>query len=318
MKFCVSCGSQLDNGAKFCVKCGASQPETKQETGSSIHPEIQVNNQATSQPQSSQDQPVNPMGSFQQESTQQPHMNQASENGPSTTQTINEALKNNENIQQIKSQSKNYFGWLVSNTKNPQIGKTTNSPIFGLVNYGLLALITTLTLYRITYLSITSLIVSGLMDDLGFPLFFETLIGLLILLIMPVLVVYIVADKIYHDSVTFLQAFDRVFAPISLAIFISFTALILSLLLGIKGFIFWLIIIPFGLVSYSYAGNIWVTTDQTQNKNRFYTSVITFIIAAIFFFIAFLIAGGIFGEGILSILSQGIESTIDSLFYPFN
>ncbi|MDO4457459.1 MAG: zinc ribbon domain-containing protein [Ligilactobacillus murinus] len=59
-KFCMSCGQQLDAGAKFCPYCGATQPTEAPNT------QAQGGNQPVGQPQQPQTPPVQPNPNTQQ------------------------------------------------------------------------------------------------------------------------------------------------------------------------------------------------------------------------------------------------------------
>ncbi len=71
-KFCMSCGQQLDAGAKFCPYCGATQPTEAPNTQAQGG-----NSQPVGQPQTPQTPPVQPNPNMQQgyqQAPQQPGM----------------------------------------------------------------------------------------------------------------------------------------------------------------------------------------------------------------------------------------------------
>lgn len=280
MKFCSKCGNEIKEGAKFCPACGAQQG--------------QVSNNGVEPVQ--QPTPVEPVEQPTQQSVP------PKEEGPQFN--FNEQILNNEKVQQFTVESKNYFKWLNKNIAKPQVTISTDLPIFGLINYILILLFSSLAFSRGMLSS-----VSYYFNEAAFPLVFEIILSFACYLVVGVLVVYILSDKIYKTKTSFIQAFDKVFAPASLAVYVSFASFIFSLLMNGSSLLFTVLLFtPFLLVNLSVMINIYHTKDTTGKRNRYYVSMLAIVVYSIIMFIVFIMISNL----VFSAVSNSFN--IDRLF----
>lgn len=283
MKYCTQCSEEIKQEAKFCPFCGGEQIEVIPENKQTSNFEQQViNNQIYQKP-----------------------LEEAPQTFEKIHSSLNEQLKNNEKIQQITAESKNYFGWLNENIIRPKSALSTNNPLFGFVNYILISLFFSLTfshnIVRPAY---------SYVEDKIFPLFFEVFFATALMLIIGVSIVYLTADKVYKNKTSVLQSFDKVFAPASLAVYISLGAFIfMKLMSSVSLLSILLMLSPFLLVNLSVSINIFFTPDKTEQKNRYYTTLLILFI----YFILSMVVIFILGDILASTLIGSLESILSFL-----
>lgn len=257
MSNCCHCHQEIKEGSMFCPLCGKEQIAAS----SNMH---------SSEERSS-------VQSFEQ-----------------IQSTFNQQIKSNEKIQQLTTESKNYFGWLNENVKSPKALKNTNNPLFSFINFCLISLFFSL--------AFSGGVIAPTMyySDKWFPYFFEVLLAIVLILLIGVLVVYVTTSQIYKEKITFLQAFDRVYAPASIAVYISLAALVFSVLMSTYSVVFSLLLfIPIILVNISVSINIYATPDKTQKINRYYATLLilsghVILTTVVFFIIGDTIAANVF------------------------
>lgn len=215
MKYCIQCGKEIKNEAKFCPACGKNQ--------------IQVTTEAMT-------------------------VESVLEKGVQLQSNLNEQLKNNQTVQQLTKESKNYFSWL-----NTQIrGKNKQSiPMFGVVNFLLLIVLNSLAVSR----SILS--ISGHTDETPLSLFIESLLMMGIYYFIFVLVYFFMVNKLFQTKIVFTEAFDALFSPASLTVYISLFAVLLSFMPGEYSYMFviGLVFLSALLISFSFAESLWHRSD---------------------------------------------------------
>lgn len=145
----------------------------------------------------------------------------------------------------------------------------------------------------------------------NFPALFELFLWLAGNFLVVVGVNFFVARLFYQEPITFLESFDRIFAPASIAIYLSVALLLFSFVVnaGTIALFFILFCLVLLLLNLSFYGNIWLTEDQTQQKNRYYVSLVavllqwglTFLVSWIF----------------LSMVLEKVGSNLESIFNQF-
>lgn len=348
MKFCINCGKEIKDKVKFCPFCGAEQKEIKtviepveqkevseeiiitpEEMTEVIEPvaentEEMIVEESVEQPQPEPVQPIEPTQQTTQE--QQANYYQQPNNhyqGNSNQQQNNHyqgnpnqqqqgSFINQEKMNQLTDNSKNYFSYLNKNMAKPNIGGRNTNNYFGVVSYVLIALFSSLAISHSIGKAV-SFGTRGLADS-SFPMFLQLFLLLLVTQLISVTTVFVLSGKIFHEETSFLDSFDRVYAPISLAVYTSLLAFVLSFISAI-GFSFLFVIallLTYFLTSISFVANLWVSVNHTQ-KNKFYWTIGVIIVSFIVQVIVGFMLGDIIGTSIMDIFSNITGNITDSL-----
>lgn len=308
MKYCGECGKEIKEDAKFCPFCGAKQlGQTDQEevskttnldsnTGSQEamtdeQPQIKTIRNETVQ--ESQTESVAPQPSV--ESNQESLGNQPSATQPDQTTNTGfsaEQLKNNETVQQLSKNGKNYLNYLNKNIRKPKIGQN-EAGLFGLINFILITLFSGLAISH----AWSPLLQYGTSNASAFPYAIQLILWIGLSLFTSVLVIFVVSTQVYKRAMTFLEAFEWVFAPNSLSVYVSLFAFFMSFLVKGDSQIFYLFfMVPFVLTNISYMGSLWELPTKENQKNKFYITVLSVVVGAIIIFVVSRIFGGMIVE----------------------
>lgn len=180
---------------------------------------------------------------------------------------------------------KGYFSQLGQTMIHPPLEKTEANPWLGIINFVLIALFYALALSRSVGQVFSSIFnsfghygVYFIQDLRPFPFFFGFLIGIVLLQLVAVLIYWGFAFGIMHEKMNFQQAFNRIFAPLSLLVPISLLAFLFTLVGGlISAFGFLLILLHFAFIRYSFHANIWLV-ENPRKHNRFYITLIPVVL----------------------------------------
>ena len=284
MKTCTNCGKEIKDQVKFCNFCGKEQVIEKVITNENIRQTDDSINQQ-------QDTQTNQ----QQQNYQQPNT---------------APILNQEKVTQLTNRSKNYFSYINKNIKNPIIGKDNKDGYFGLISYALICIFSGLAISH----AIGKLMSLTGFSETAFPMFLQITLLLLCSQVVNVLTVYLLSAKIFHTKMSFVDTFETMYAPISLAVYISFLALILSFIstIGIGLLFFICLIITFFFTSISYVANLWSAQNYTQKRNKFYWTIGAIIIGGILQFLVSIILSDILGTSMMDIIQKMIQSSVQS------
>lgn len=300
MKKCSNCGKEIKDHVKFCNFCGQEQQgnvtEIVTETvvshdekpsiqGEGIHHTNQSNQhqQFHQETQNNQQQPYN--------------------QGP---------IINQQAVNQLTNRSKNYFSYINKNIKQPIIGKSNQDGYFGLINYVLICVFTGLAISH----AIGKVIGITGYSESSFPMFLQITLLLLCSQLVNVVTVYLLSGKIFNNNMSFMDTFDRMYAPIGLAIYVSFAALLLSFIsaIGIGLLFFICLILTFFLTSVTYVANLWVTNNQSSKRNTFYWTMGAIIFGGLLQLLVSIVLSDILGTSMMNIIQQMIDSSVSKFF----
>ena len=177
---------------------------------------------------------------------------------------------------ELANKSRNYFNFLNQNVAHPQVGLTSDRGFFGLLNFSLVTLLLSLALSHGFARGFN--LVAAYTGN--FPVLFELILWLGGCLFALVAVNFFAARLAYQEAVSFLESFDRIFAPASLAVYVSLALLLFSLIVNPGTMLLFLLIFGFCvlLVNLSFYGNLWRNEDLTTQRNRYYVNVIAILI----------------------------------------
>lgn len=299
MKRCSNCGKEIKDHVRFCNFCGQEQNHTitgsieetvvSHDDMSEIHGESYSN---TNKQKNSTDQ-------FQQTSNSQ-------------QQYTKEPIINQQAVNQLSRRSKNYFSYVNKNIKKPIIGKVNQDGYFGLISYILICVFTGLAISH----AIGKVIGLTGYSESSFPMFLQITLLLLCSQLVNVFTVYLLSGKIFNNKLSFMDTFDRMYAPIGLAIYVSLAALILSFVstIGIGLLFFICLIFTFFLTGVTYVANLWVTTNQTHKRNTFYWTIGAIILGGLLQLLVSIVLSDILGTSMMSVIQQMIDSSVGKFF----
>ena len=204
MNNCNRCGKEVKKEAKFCPACGQSQIT---ESGVTKSGETVL------------------------------------EKSVQLQQNLNEQLKKNQTVQQLKKESKNYFRWLNAQIKGENTVQIKTIPIFGVVNFLLLIVLNSIAISR----SVAEIRYSK-----------EIVLLLSAYFFVFILLFFLIMNKLLKKDVSFLTAFGWLFSPASLAVYVSlFSVLIAFLVTNSFQIVAGLFFLSALIVSLSFTDNIW-------------------------------------------------------------
>ncbi|MFY8329663.1 zinc-ribbon domain-containing protein [Vagococcus carniphilus] len=321
MKFCINCGKEIKDKVKFCPFCGAEQKEVTIVTEPVVEKVVneEVNNEKeqpiveTKAPSEEVAQPEQPV-----EQPSQPTINQENQQSSQQQQPNNEQQAplisiNHGSVNQLTDNSKNYFSYLNKNIAKPNIGGQNTNGYFGLVSYVLISLFSSLAISH----SIGKAVRFGTMGyaDSSFPLLIQLFLLILVTQLISVTTVYVLSAKIFREEISFLDSFDRVYAPISLAVYTSLFAFVLSFVstIGLSFLFVVVLLFTYFLTNASFVANLWVSQNQTQ-RNKFYWTIGVIIVSFIVQIIVGIMLGDIIGTSIAEIISNVTDSFTPRMF----
>lgn len=321
MKFCINCGKEIKDKVKFCPFCGAEQKEVSTVTEPVVEKVVneEVNDEKeqpiveTKVPSEEVVQPEQPV-----EQPSQPTMNQENQQSSQQQQPSNEQQAplisiNHGSVNQLTDNSKNYFSYLNKNIAKPNIGGQNTNGYFGLVSYVLISLFSSLAISH----SIGKAVRFGTMGyaDSSFPLLIQLFLLILVTQLISVTTVYVLSAKIFREEISFLDSFDRVYAPISLAVYTSLFAFVLSFVstIGLSFLFVVVLLFTYFLTNASFVANLWVSQNQTQ-RNKFYWTIGVIIVSFIVQIIVGIMLGDIIGTSIAEIISNVTDSFTPRMF----
>lgn len=340
MKFCINCGKEIKEKVKFCPFCGAEQKEVttviepveQQIVQEEVVTEILEENQPVVEPviepvveavvepavtphePVQQSQPTQQVTQEQQPNYQQQQNNQYQGNNNQQQQQAPFININQETVNQLTDNSKNYFSYLNKNLAKPMIGGRNTNEYFGLVSYVLVSLFSSLAISH-SIGKASKFVTRGIADS-SFPMFLQLFLLILVTQLISVATVYVLSGKLFKEETSFLDSFDRVYAPISLAVYTSFVGFILSFIstIGVSFLFVIVLLLTYFLTSISFVANLWVSVNHTT-KNKFYWTIGVIIVSFIVQLIVGMMMGDIVGTSILDILSNITDSFSPSMFY---
>ena len=185
MKNCIQCGAEISEGAKFCNVCGKNQ-EAKEVNASQSEPAVEKNI------------PIQ--------------------------EKLSEQLKDNQTVQQLTNESKNYFRWLNQQIKIGEKKAEAHVPLFGFINFILLIVLNSIALS----VSIGRFSFYGAKVPLAD--FFEsvTVVGVYFSLLF--LGFYFIVNRRRIQKLQFIEVFDALFSPASVVVYISLGSVLFSLI----------------------------------------------------------------------------------------
>ena len=332
MKFCINCGKEIKDKVKFCPFCGAEQKEVSTVTEPVVEKvvneevndekkqpvvETKVPSEEVVQSEQPVEEPNQPIKE-QPKQPSQPTMNQENQQKYQQQQSNNQQQAplisiNHGSVNQLTDNSKNYFSYLNKNIAKPNIGGQNTNGYFGLVSYVLISLFSSLAISH----SIGKAVRFGTMGyaDSKFPLLIQLFLLILVTQLINVTTVYVLSGKIFREEISFLDSFDRVYAPISLAIYTSLFAFVLSFVstIGLSFLFVVVLLFTYFLTSVSFIANLWVSQNQTQ-RNKFYWTIGVIVVSFIVQIIVGLMLGDIIGTSIAEIISNVTDSFTPSMF----
>lgn len=333
MKFCINCGKEIKEDAKFCPYCGAQQPELAEDPEAPVEAPVsyeapptavgeeqpvaraeemseaeavpsleeapkETPKEAPTQPQST---PVQAAPQREVEAEKKPEKQvsqQLNEAAQATKEKFNEFAKS-DTVKDLRKNSLNYFSYLHQNIKSPNVKNPETTGYFGLVNFILISLFTGLGLSRFvakagSYLmGMYSYYTTGQSSTPAFAYVLEILLGIAAVLFIYVVVYYVFVKIIYKQDLPFLGAFERIFSASSLAVYVSVAAFLMSFITSAPELFLLLLVVDLGLVGFNFAGALWTAEDHSGKANRYYATVLAFLVASIITMIVFRIFFGI-------------------------
>lgn len=279
MKFCPKCGKEISEDIKYCPGCGAEQQMVEK-----------------------------PVVSIQETLSQKAAKLESSETYRQTQ----------EKVGQFSKESKNYFGFLVSAVKNPDLKKVSGIAYFGLVSFLIVTLFLALAISR-------SLVSMGLsVDGKAFPMIMELFLWIALSAFVKVAIVFGYNRFIAKQEVTLLNAFEKVFSPISVTVFASLAAFVLSFAITgltndfIFKIFFFLVIAIFFLIDFSYLGNLWVTDLNQTNKNKVYMVLLALVVGMLLQYLLARIFGQVFANQLATMIERMVTNTFGGMLNMFN
>ncbi len=322
MKFCINCGKEVKEKVKFCPFCGAEQKELKKTDELVEEVKVEEINSLEEAKNVSVQSDVDPKEYIIEEDTstiynEQPKNDNQEQVSPHQTSNNQQAPLisiNQGTVNQLTDNSKNYFSYINKNIAKPDIGGRNKNEYFGLVSYVLISLFSSLAISH----SIGKAMTFGTRgySDSSFPMFLQLFLLLLVTQLVSVTTVYVLSGKIFHEEIKFLDSFDRIYAPVSITVYTSLLAFVLSFISTV-GFSFLLVLsllITYTFSSFSFIANLWVSQNNTQ-RNRFYWTVGVIIVSSIVQIIVSFMLGDIIGASIIEIISDIADSFASSLFF---
>lgn len=293
MKICNHCEYPIDENDKVCPYCGKEQSvseavsneENAHDSTSLNNKEVKNNDTLISNEDSLKEVKMNEESSHSNHVHNQGYAKNESSDGEEAELSDFDLLK--PHVHQIK----NYFSQLGQAIVHPPLSNKVSNQWLGILNFIVIAIFYALALSRLVgrlfYNVLNTFGHYGLyfrQDLRTFPFFFGFLICLVLLQLVAVLIYWGFASAIMHEELSFEQAFNRIFAPLSLLVPISILACLFALIGGVLSVIaFGLILLHFGFIRYSFHANIWLV-DNPRKHNRFYITLIPtvlYIIASI-------------------------------------
>ncbi|MFR1709706.1 MAG: zinc-ribbon domain-containing protein [Clostridium sp.] len=195
MKYCIHCGQQIKDESKFCAYCGKSQ----------------VIDDSTK-------------GTVEKNSVQE------------TISNLKEQAMENKSIKQAVSAGKSYFNFLIENIKNPTFNTEAYHSYYGYISLILLSLFTCITISKGIGSIVNEIYEAlaifgrGFYGSNGMPYIFEFFLYFALSMLAIVLLSYLTTTKILKVSYRFSDVITKFFAPMSLAVVISFFTMILAFL----------------------------------------------------------------------------------------
>ncbi|MDA9470936.1 zinc ribbon domain-containing protein [Enterococcus sp. 5H] len=186
MKNCVKCGAEISEGAKFCNVCGRNQ-------------EAEKVNATQSEPVVEKNVPIQ--------------------------EKLSEQLKDNQTVQQLTNESKNYFRWLNQQIKISDKRAESHVPLFGFINFILLIVLNSIAL------SVSIGRFSFFVAKAPLASFFEsvTVVGVYFSLLF--FGFYFIVNRRRIQKLQFTEVFDALLSPASVVVYISLGSVLLSLIM---------------------------------------------------------------------------------------
>lgn len=186
MKKCVQCGTEISAGAKFCNVCGKNQ-------------KVEEGKETKSEP--------------------------AVAKNVSIQASVSEQLRDNQTVQQITNESKNYFHWLNQQIKISKKEKVAHVPLFGFVNFILLIVLNSIALS-------VSFITSGYSNgQTPVTLFIAALVFVGMYFSLLYVVFYFILNRQSNRKLQLVEVFDSLFSPASLTVYVSLLSVIAAFIL---------------------------------------------------------------------------------------
>ena len=217
---------------------------------------------------------------------QQQYQNYQQNQGHPGQQQYQQAPQSNPQFDAAMAQGKNYFSWLNKNVAHPDMS-LTNHDHNGLINMILISIFSAAGISHLLSNSMSSG-ASGAMSSMGlgelssfvggatsdaigpFPSFLGLLFWVAITLLLLTVTTLVFSNKVVHNQITFLGAFNKLFAPASLAVYVSAACLLFTFVFKTGMFLVFLTAIPLMLVNLAFAGAIWDTSAKVVPSRRFY------------------------------------------------
>lgn len=280
MKNCVSCGKEIKETAKFCPFCGTEQPA---EVVTDLPPVSSVEDNTSSQSSATDISATEDVTQATKSQEKEAISSPEPDKGASEKKSANPNTSYGPQVEAVAKTGRNYFNFLNRNVLAPEMN-FAETDYNGLISLGLLSLFSAISISR-TIGTIFNWLGSGE----TFPFFFEIFLWIVVAFLVNVVVLFGFNKQILHENTNFLEVTNRLFAPVSVGVYISAVALLLSLILSAPStFFFILVWLPFVLVNISFVGNLWMNANRL--KQRFYlvlaalaaNSILAFIVARIF------------------------------------
>lgn len=227
-------------------------------------------------------------------------LNEAAQATAKATKEKLSEFAQSDTVKDLKQNSLNYFSYLHKNIKAPNVKDPDTSGYFGLVNFILITLFTGLGLSSFLakagrYLwSIYAFHRTGEQSNLptfAYPL--EKIGTVAALLFVYVVVYYVFAKFVYKQQLPFLGAFERVFSASSLVVYLSIAAFLLSFIASAPELFVLLLMVNIGLVGFNFAGALWTAEDLSGKVNRYYVTVLAFLVTSMIVIIVLRVFFGI-------------------------
>lgn len=214
-----------------------------------------------------------------------------------------------ESINQLADKGKNYFAYINKNIRNPILGASNQNGYFGVVTYVLLNVLIAL--------SISHALGKNFSSTFSLELFLPLLLLFLVGQFVNVVAVYLLSNKIFKVRLNLVDTFERIYGPISLAIYGAIIMLALSFIstYGFSMLFVLFLVLIFFLISVSFVANLWRTENLSPNKNRFYWTIGALILAGIAHLIVNLLLSDMIGASIAHLFEEIIDSIFSSMFY---
>lgn len=295
MKICNHCEYPIDENASICPYCGKEQSvnevvSNKEDTNdqtSMDNKEIESDDGSSVSNKDS----LKEIAMNEKISCSDKENNQDDSKAVLSSEDEESELSDFDLLKPHVHQIKNYFSQLGQAIIHPPLTKTVSNQWLGIINFIVIAFFYALALSRLVgrlfYNVLNTFGHYGLyfkQDLRTFPFFFGFFICIILLQLVAVLIYWGFASAIMHEEISFHQAFDRIFAPLSLLVPISVFACLFTLVGGVLSTIALVfILLHFAFIRYSFHANLWLV-DNPHKHNRFYITLIPtilYIIASI-------------------------------------